>query len=427
MTPANGLHPGGGADAAPVPRATRSLRLRRPRLPRLRHLPKSAWKFAVFALACLVLLVGLAVHVGDISLFTPRHTIYAQLSDATGLTPGTPVDVAGVQVGQVSSVAVQRGHALVGLSIDNDVALRRGTDVGLRWKNVIGQKDVYLYPSSRGPLIAAGQTIPLRNDVTDASVNSFLNSLGPLLQAINPREANAFVVNVSAALDGDTAEIDQLLASGARISSTVGALNVQVGQVIDSLDQVMTAIAQRSSDVGTLVANLDTVARALSSHNTLLDTLVGNLSTVAGDMATLLGQNRSTLSATIADLNTATATIDAHQAQLAQSLSSLGSGLAPYVEISSYGQWFQVQTIYNCLANQSFCSYDAPTTPPAGSGPGGAPPPGTPLSGIGGSGGGGTGTASTGAASSAGGTGTGGTSSVPAILHTVAGGSGGGG
>jgi phospholipid/cholesterol/gamma-HCH transport system substrate-binding protein len=398
--------------------------MRRPRIPRLSrlaHLPKSAWRFAVFAVACLVLLVALAVHVGNITLFTSRHTVYAQLADVTGLTSGTPVDVAGVQVGQVSSIAVQRGHALVGLSIDNDVALHRQTDVGLRWKNVIGQKDVYLYPSSHGPLLRAGQTIPLSHDVTDASVNAFLNSLGPLLQAINPKEANAFVVNVSGALNGDTAEIDQLLSNGAKISSTVGALNTQVGQVIDSLDQVLTAIAQRSGDVGTLVADLDHVAQALASRNDLLDTLVGNLSTVAGDMATLVGQNNSTLAGTIAELNTATATIDAHQTELAKTLTTLGSGLAPYVEISSYGQWFQVQTVYNCLANQTVCSYDAPTTPPAGSGPAGSPPLGTPLSSLGGSG---AGSGSGSSSAPAGGTGTGGPSSLPSILHTVEGAAG---
>ncbi len=45
-----------------------------------RHFPKSAFKFTLFALVCLVLLVGLAVKIGNISLFTSRHTIDAQLS-----------------------------------------------------------------------------------------------------------------------------------------------------------------------------------------------------------------------------------------------------------------------------------------------------------------------------------------------------------
>lgn len=377
---------------------------------RAHRLPSSLWKFALFAVVCVVLLVVLAVHVGNLSLFSSRRTVYAQLAQATGLSAGTAVDVAGVQVGQVSSVAVQHGHALVGLSVDDDVPIRRGTDVGLRWKNVIGQKDVYLYPTGQGGLVPAGATIPLSHDVTDASVNAFLNTLGPLLQSIDPAEANAFVENVSGAINGDTAEIDQLIDSGAEISQTVGSLDIQVGNVIASLDQVLTAIAERSSDVGTLVDDLQTVASALASRNTLLDSVVGNLSTVAGDLADLIGQNRSTIGSTITDLNTATATIVAHQNELAQSLATLGSGLAPYVEISSYGQWFQVQTVYDCLAGQTVCSYQAPTTPPAGSGPGGSPPltlRSSPLPSS--------------KALSPGGTGTGGLSTIPAVLGAVAG------
>ncbi|MGH9103562.1 MAG: MCE family protein, partial [Acidimicrobiales bacterium] len=383
--------------------------------------------------ACLVLLAILAIRLGTISLFSSRHTVYAQLAQVTGLTTGSDVDVAGVPVGQVSSIAVQRAHALVGLSIDNSVPIHSATDVGLQWKNVIGQKDVYLYPSRRGRRLRPGAVIPISHDVTDASVNAFLNSIGPLLQAINPQEANAFVANVSGAISGDTAEIDQLINSGATVSRTVGALDAQVGRVIDSLDQVLTAIARRSGDVGSLVANLDTVATSLASRNNLLDAVVTNLSTVAGDLANLIGQNRSTLDTTIAGLNSATATIVSHQNQLAQSLSSLGSGLAPYVEISSYGQWFQVQTVYNCLANQTVCSYEAPTSPPAGSGPVGSPPMSSPLSGATTPGTparpGPSGPSSPSGHAAPGGTATGGISSVPGILQTVAGsqrGSGGG-
>lgn len=401
------------------------MKLRAPKF-RIGRVRPTVWKFVAFTVACVVLLGVLAVRVGNLSLFSSRRTIYAQLADVTGLTAGTAVDVAGVQVGQIASISVQRGHALVALSVDNNVPVHAGTDVGLRWKNVIGQKDVYLYPSPHGAVLRAGATIPLSHDVTDASVNAFLNSLGPLLQAINPKEANAFVENVSGAINGDSAEIDQLIDSGAKISQTVGALNTQVGNVIDSLDQVLTAIAQRSSDVGSLVANLQKVAGSLSSRNSLLDEVVTNLSTVAGDLATLIGQNSSTLTKSIDDLDTATATIVAHQQQLAQSLSTLGSGLAPYVEISSYGQWFQVQTVYNCLANQTACTYDKSTSPPSGSGVGG----GTPLPSLGstsGSGTPGSSATSSGTAGSAAlggtdaGTGTGGPSSISNILGTVAG------
>jgi phospholipid/cholesterol/gamma-HCH transport system substrate-binding protein len=340
----------------------------------LRRLPSSAFKFAVFALVCIVLLVALAAKIGNISLLSHRHTINAQLADVTGLASGDPVNIAGVPVGQVSSIAVQHGHALIGMSINNTVTLHEATDVGVRWQNVIGEKEIEIFPSKVGPVLPAGATIPLGHDVSDSSVNAFLNTLGPLLSSINPHEANEFVENVSGALEGDTSEIDQLLNSGATVSNTVGALDSQVGAVIVNLNQVLTAVASRSGDLGTLVDNLQTVASSLASKNTLLDNVVGNLSQVATDLAGLIGSNHSVITSTIDNLQVVAADVQKNQQQLSASLSGLGSGLAPYIQISQYGQWFAVQTVYTCLANQTTCTYYQPSNPPAGSGLGGGLP-----------------------------------------------------
>ncbi|HEY3843988.1 MAG TPA: MCE family protein [Acidimicrobiales bacterium] len=340
----------------------------------LRRFPASALKFAVFAVVCIVLLVGLSLKIGNISLFSNRHTLNAELTDVTGLATGDTVNIAGVPVGQVSSIAVQHGHAIIGMSINNTVTVHRSTDIGMRWHNVIGKKEIELYPDHAGPPLPAGATIPLSHDVTDASIDAFLNSAGPLLSAINPREANAFVQNVSGALEGDTAQINQLIDSGAVVSTTVGQLDSQVGQVIGNLNQVLTAIASRSGDLDSLVDNLQTVSASLASKNSLLDSVVGNLSQVAVDLANLVGSNHATITSSIDNLQAVAADIQSHQQELAAGLSSLGAGLAPYIQISQWGQWFAVQTIYTCLANQTVCPYYQPTSPPSGSGPLGAPP-----------------------------------------------------
>ncbi|HEY1830118.1 MAG TPA: MCE family protein [Acidimicrobiales bacterium] len=339
-----------------------------------RRLPSSALKFIVFAIICVILLVGLGVRIGNISLFSSRYTLHAQLADVTGLANGDPVNIAGVPVGQVSSIEVQHGHALISLTVNNSVKVHQATDVGLRWQNVIGQKEIELYPAPTGALLKNGDTLPLTHDVTDASIDQFLNTLGPLLQSIKPEEANEFVENVSGALESDTAQINQLLNSGATVANTVNALDSQVGSIIGNLNQVLTAIASRNGDIGTLLDNLQTVSSSLASRNTLLDSVVGNLSQVASDLANLIGANKSTITNTIDNLGVVASDIQSHQQDLATSLSTLGQGLAPYIQISQWGQWFAVQTVYTCLANQTVCPYYQPTNPPAGSGLGGSPP-----------------------------------------------------
>ncbi len=347
-----------------------------------RHFPASAFKFALFAVVCLVLLVGLAVKIGNISLFSSRHTVNAELTDVTGLAGGDTVNIAGVQVGQVSSITVVHGHAVIGMNINNTVTLRQTTDVGMRWHNVIGQKEIELYPGKTGAVLAPGSTIPMNHDVTDASIDTFLNSLGPVLASINPTEANAFVENVSGALEGDTAEINQLLNSGAAVSTTVQALDTQVGSIIGNLDQVLTALASRSGDIDSLVSNLQTVSSALASKNTLLDSVVGNLSQVATDLAGLIGNNHTTITSTIDNLQAVAADIQNNQQNLSNSLGTLGAGLAPYIQISQWGQWFAVETIYTCLAGQTVCPYYQPSNPPPGSGPFGSPPLPSPLQNV---------------------------------------------
>jgi ABC-type transporter Mla subunit MlaD len=114
----------------------------------------------------------------------------------------------------------------------------------------------------------------------------------------------------------------------------------------------------------------------------LLDDVVGNLSQVATDLAGLIGNNHNTITSTIDNLQTVAADVQNNQQNLSNSLSTLGAGLAPYIQISQWGQWFAVETVYTCLAGQSVCPYYQPGNPPSGSGIGGSPPLPSPLSSV---------------------------------------------
>jgi len=290
------------------------------------------------------------------------------------------------------------------------VHLRTSTQTGLRAQNVLGQEFLYLYPGTAGGTLRPGGVLPLENSLTTAGVGALLNALGPFLSAINPKEANTLVESVNAALQGNELQVDSLIDNAATVSSTVGSLDTQVGSVIDDLDQVLTALAKRSGDVGTLLDNLQTVSQSLASRNSVLDSVVTNLSKVTGELADLTQANQGNLATTIGDLDSVTNAVQQNEQQLASGLSTLGEGLAPYTEVSSYGQFFQIQTVYLCLAGETTCTYNEPGATPAGSLPGGLVPP-DPLT---------SGTSSSGTSSS--GTGTG---SAPgtagSILRMVAG------
>ena len=94
---------------------------------------------------------------------------------------------------------------------------------------------------------------------------------------------------------------------------------------------------------------------------------------MATDLASLIGNNHTTITNTIDNLQSVAANIATNQQNLSNSLGTLGAGLAPYIQISQWGQWFAVQTIYTCLANQTVCPYYQPEQPAGRLGPVRAP------------------------------------------------------
>lgn len=336
-------------------------------------------KVVIFAVVCLVVLGALAARIGNISFFANRVQYQAELADATGLQPQAQVKIAGVTVGVVDSVREQHGHALVTFSVNRGVHLPADTRVGLQWQNVLGQQFFYLYPGTGRATLRPGATIGLARDVSGANIGALLNALGPVLGAINPQQANSVVEAFANALEGNVSQVDNLISSAASVSQTVGSVSTQIGQLITSMNQVFTALAQRSGDVGTLIGNLQTISQSLASNNTLLDSTIANLGKVASDVATLVANTHGSLSSAIDNLDSVSAVLQQNDAALATGLAGAGTGLAPYTQISSSGQWFNVLGVYTCYANQQACSYYDSSNPPAGSGPLGGPPgPGLP-------------------------------------------------
>lgn len=339
-------------------------------------------KLLLFAAACGVVTIGLALKVGNVALFAHRTSYTALLNDATGLRGGDLVKIAGVNVGQVSSVNVEHGHASVEFGLDNGVRVRTSSGVGMRWLDVIGNKVLYLYPGTAGGWLKPGGTLGLSNDVTDASIGQFLSTLSPVLQSIDPKEANAFVVAISQALQGNESTVSALLGNAAKVSSTLGADNSEIGTVINEYQQVASATAAHTSDISNLVSNLSTVAHGLANRNTLLDEMVGNLSKVTGEFGGLLKANRGNLNQTISNLLTVANVLERHQSQLNTALATLPQGLAAYQQVTSDGQWFNIQVLYSCIADQTVCTYYNAANQPGGVQPPAIGSPGIPSLGT---------------------------------------------
>lgn len=317
---------------------------------------RSLLKLTIYAAVCIAVLGALISAIGNRPLFGSGTTYQAVLPDATGLFRNDAVKVGGVQVGHVTGIEVERGQAVVTFSLERDMELTTTTRSGIRWRNVLGQKYLYLYPDDGGEVLQEDDRIPIENAVGSAEVGELLNAVAPVLRAIDPAKANLFIRTLNDALAGNEERVRDLLGNTATLSRDVSASDEQIGSLIENLDTVIGSVAERDRDIEDLIGNVGSVSDSLASRAGDLEALVLSLVDVQTTLNDLLEQREGDIEGVVDDLDAIAGTLGQHRDELERGLATFPAGLAPYHQISSYGQWFQVRLTVTCLAGQQVCS-----------------------------------------------------------------------
>jgi phospholipid/cholesterol/gamma-HCH transport system substrate-binding protein len=236
--------------------------------------------------------------------------VQAELTTAQAVTPGQgqTVNIAGVQVGQIASVKLENGKAIVGMKIERKHArIYRDATVLLRPKTGLKDMVAELTPGTKaaGPL-PEGQRIPISQTLPDVNLDEVL-----------------------AALDSDTRDyLRLLLGDGATALKGNGR---ELAQTIRRIEptaryarQVNEQLAVRRQNIKRVIHNFSLLVKELGDKDTQLAGFVENSNAV---FATLARQDAN-LRATLRELPSA---LDETQATLAK-VDRLAGVLGPTLE-----------------------------------------------------------------------------------------------
>ena len=104
----------------------------------------------------------LAVNLGDVNLFGGEtYAVKARFVSVSGLKEGATVEIAGVTVGKVTEIGLDREdfEAVVLMSIDRDVVLQEDVIASIRTAGIIGDRYVSLTPGGAEENIGPGGEI----------------------------------------------------------------------------------------------------------------------------------------------------------------------------------------------------------------------------------------------------------------------------
>ncbi len=110
----------------------------------------------------------LAVGLGDMELAgSGKYDIYAEFDNISGLKKGASVEIAGVQVGEVSAINLKDPMAVVTCRLNKDIKIKDDDIASIRTKGIIGDRYVKISRGASDAFIPEGGKIVETESVVD--------------------------------------------------------------------------------------------------------------------------------------------------------------------------------------------------------------------------------------------------------------------
>ncbi|HXR29935.1 MAG TPA: MlaD family protein [Solirubrobacterales bacterium] len=197
--------------------------------------------------------------------------VTGEFTTAQAVTPGQgqAVDIAGIQVGKVTSVDLEKGHAVVGMDIEPKYMelIHPDATLLLRPKTNLNDMVVEVDPGKARGHIEDGYNFPLSRTEPNVNLDAFL-----------------------ATLDADTRQYIQLLVAGG--AQGIGDRGRQLSGALRRLQpfshyiaDLNRAVARRREALARVIHNFGLLTTELGRHDRDLERFVSSSSAALGDFA----------------------------------------------------------------------------------------------------------------------------------------------
>jgi len=250
-------------------------------------------KVGLFVLVGLIILGYMSFHVGKQTFGMKKgYTVDVVFDSAAGLDRDASVQIAGVEVGRVESIALKDGKALVQLRIGANVKLEKDVIAAVKTHGILGEKYIELYPGTRGSAtLAPGEQISQTERSVD--IDRLLQHIGLIADDI--RGVTSSLNRVLAGQAGEEA-ISDILGNAKDITRNLNSVIVSneaalhaalenTRQLTENLNRIVT---QNDEKVSQVMDSLKAASREMEKTFAVLSELTGGVNRGEGTIGQLL-------------------------------------------------------------------------------------------------------------------------------------------
>lgn len=246
-------------------------------------------------------------------------SVSAVFPDVNSLTTGASVQLADIDVGQVTGIHLDHGQALVTMAVDRSASVPADVTAELQQTTVLGQYVIGLVPAGHGgPALRDGERIAHAEVVP--GIQQLVQSGTQVFAAVNAGQLSEIVDNGAQAFGGEGARIGTLLDDFGQVLAGYAAQSGQITTLIDDIDRFSGALAPNAGADAQAISNLAQTTSTLAQQSTQFVSLLQSLQALATQGRSILDTGIPQIEDQVGALSAIASQLSAHQQDLAHLL-----------------------------------------------------------------------------------------------------------
>ncbi|WP_319448685.1 MULTISPECIES: MlaD family protein [unclassified Mycobacterium] len=175
----------------------------------------------------------------------------AHFLQAAALKSGNPITVAGIPVGEVTSLALAGDHVDVGLKVRNDVALGADSRATIKITTILGGRYLALQPAGPGSL--SDNTFDITHTEVPYDLQEALADVTTTYEQVDSDKFAQTLGILGKQLQGLPAVLPQALKNTHTLATIIASRRDQLGSLLKTAELVSNTLRRQQSNIGNLI------------------------------------------------------------------------------------------------------------------------------------------------------------------------------
>jgi phospholipid/cholesterol/gamma-HCH transport system substrate-binding protein len=262
--------------------------------------------FIAAAVVAVVIAAMLLVHMLG---FGYRHYT-AEFLQAASLRAGNPITVAGIPVGNVTSMKLVGDHVEAGLRIRDNIVLGKDSKASIKVATILGSRYLALEPN--GPASLANNTFDLSHTEVPYDLQAALKDATTTFEQVDSDRFAQSLAVLGKQLQGLPSVVPQAINNINSLSSIIAVRRDQLGTLLKSTEQVTNTLRRQQAGIGNLINQGQDLLGQFVARRAVFHAMMQSLTTLVDTMSQIVVNDRSGLDPLINDMRDFTGLMAKH-------------------------------------------------------------------------------------------------------------------